>query len=101
VLLVAFAVPKQLSLPIIHSRAWNSALTAIRVKMPKTAMNEDYSFPLVKHKIWNTWQLSHMQTISKAQSMQETANQEFWFGILALDAAHVFASPLTTNSIHL
>lgn len=62
------------------------------MSMPKTAMNENYSPPTGKNEVWPTGQIPVMESKSITQSMDESANDEFRFRILTVDARHPLAS---------
>ena len=85
--LVSFRVTAQLGRPIVDSRRGNAAPTAT-VQVPEAAVDIDDLVEAGEYEVGGPRERADMQTITVAQGMHETADQQFRRRVLRLDRRH-------------
>ena len=72
---------------------------AALVTVPKATVNEDDSLIFAQYYVGGTWQAFDIYAVAVAMGMEVTAHNQFWFGVLALDARHALVPLLCGHSV--
>ena len=85
---IAITVAVNLGNPVIGVRPRNPVATPAIVTVPPAAMHENHGAASRKHQVRPARQILHVQPISIACSVKQTADGPFWLRILGLDRLH-------------
>ena len=68
--------------------------------MPKTSVNENDLAQLWENHVRNSGKVTRMKPVSESHAVYQTADNQLWAGIRALDAGHPLTSLLPGQIIH-
>lgn len=93
-------IPLNLLHPIVRIRFGGSIVFATLMRMPKATMNKYCRFMFGKDNIRLSWQLTIMQSVSKASAMQILPYDHFWNCVLRAYFGHHLTPLLCCQGIH-
>lgn len=79
--------------PIFCLGTWDSAVDALLMLVPETAVDKNHLPAASENKVGITGQVFLVQPVSKPKAINEFSQTQLWFCVGASDSTHVFRSP--------
>jgi hypothetical protein len=97
---VSFHILVEFQSPEFFASSRGCGISAAKVSVPETAMNENADVVAGKHHVWPTWKLPRMQSIPEAMPMEQLPDLHLGRCIASANSGHHPRPDLFTDYIH-